>query len=226
MQETQQDSRCLLLQVRNCQTEWQVIHGTVQCLGKFCGHYNCRIRVVALSHIQHARQSIGKSRTLQLFTMNQAILSTTHCENERVIRSLFCQVGKITAFPLRTIASTNEKYTRQVSRLGSFNDLIGKRDDDTMIKSNRHVLSRIHRLFESLFLLCLCNHLREITTRADMLDTIIAHFIHCPDSIFVNSTRFNNTIGRHDDWPWKCCKFKFLILPRRSIVSNKVFEFL
>lgn len=65
----------------------------------------------------------------------------------------------------------------------------------------------------------------EIAILTNVLDTIESHFIHGIDAILVDATRFNDTIGRHDNGSGKGGKFKLLILPGCSVVSDQMLEF-
>ena len=221
-QQGQKDGGRLLFQMTEGQGEGQVIDGTLQGLGQFGGHDNGGIGIVALSHIQDTRQSIGQGGGFEFGIVNNAILGTAQGENEGITRCFFGQRGKVGPIPLTAIATANQKDARQGPGLRRFNHLVRQGHDGPMIKARRMKGGGFNGTGKALELLGLLNDGRKVLVRSNMLDPIDTDFIHGIQAILVHATGFQNTIGRDDNGTGKGGKFKLLILPGRAIIAGQM----
>ena len=96
IQQGQENGRRLLFQMRQGQTQGQVIDSTIQGLGQFGRDDDGGIGIIALSHIQDPGHTICQSLAQQLFRMNESIFGASQSQNQCIVRQFFSQVRKVT----------------------------------------------------------------------------------------------------------------------------------
>lgn len=152
--------------------------------------------------------------------MNDSIFCASHRQDETVIGSFFGQIGKVRAFPLTSVASTNEKNAGDDPLLHGVNDLVRHGKHDTMVKARGTEMRGLNGFGESLAVLGLFNDGGIVSFGSNVRDLIESDFVHGIDTILVHATGFHQTIGRDDNGSGEGGKFKLQQKNRANVDGN------
>eukprot|EP00047_Mylnosiga_fluctuans_P010859 m.18297 g.18297 ORF g.18297 m.18297 type:complete len:532 (+) comp3326_c0_seq1:416-2011(+) len=192
-------------------------------VGQRGGDEDRAVRVVALAHVQHARER--RVRDHAELSLVEAVLAAAEGEDDRVGGRAQREVAVVVALALVAVAASDHKEVLDVALLDGLDDLTGQRENGVVAEADGdRLLGALDALLgKALHALGLLDDCREVLGIAvDVRHLGPADSVGGVDAVRIRLARLDQAVGGHDDGAGELGELKLLELPRATVVADKV----
>ena len=226
-EQRQQDAHRLLLVPREHERERQVVDRTAECIRQRQRDLDGAVRVVALPHIQNARQTADFAQ----IEVIKAVFAARECQNERIHRRGFDKLGVVISARMRTVTAADKENMPHLSALDERNNLLGVRQNRAVRKAGHEHMAAVDAAHASVVLIAaerkrLLDDWRKVLASAgvslNVAQTRIADYRGRVYAVLITRPLRHQTVCRKQDRRRNVLELFLLALPGRAEVARQM----